>query len=60
MNSLDKLILALGGTLLAALIAAVMHSNYEGELTRREAIKAGLVEGFLPGNGEKVWMKPAL
>jgi hypothetical protein len=58
MNSSDKLILALVVTLLAALIAAVAHYNYMSELTRLEAIKAGLVEVVLPGSKIKGWTKP--
>lgn len=57
MDIFDKLILTLSASVIAA-VAATAHYNHVSELTRQEAIKAGLVEGFLPGRCEKVWMKP--
>jgi len=44
--------------IVAAIAFAVSYGCQQVEQTKRDAIKAGLVERILPGSSSPVWAKP--
>lgn len=58
MESEDKRITTIITTLIVFSAAVILNGCHEYEKTRREAIKAGLVESQLGGSTGTHWTKP--